>query len=210
MNLTIAVLTGRRPALLERTLTAFTDHHPEVWGSAVRCVMHNTGDDATRQVLDRYDWDLRHTTNGRLLPIGEASQILGQQVEEAGTEFVMRLEDDWEAHPVDWWEDAVQLLDTAGQVRLRRHDEKVMGRCAVCRNQMLWVEQDGHRVTKDAHYTHNPSLMRTELFLTLFPYRDERDAGRKFHGQPAAQHVPGVFSHLGGDGKSLKKNGGRR
>lgn len=207
MSLTIAVLTGRRPELLQQTLDSFVEHHSHIWDDARRTVFHNSGDVETAEVLDRYVWHDRRIHEGGLLPIGEASQVLAGQVD---SEYVLRLEDDWQACPVDWWDDAVALLDVAGQVRLRGSSEKVSPKCQSCRQPLNWQQHGKHRVSDHGHYTHNPSLMRTKDFLALFPYQNERVAGRRYHGKPIAQHQPGVFTHLGGDGRSLKHNGGGR
>jgi len=190
--LTIAVLTGLRPAMLTRTLESFAIHHPHVWDTARKVVVHNAGDPSTGQVLDRYRWDDRRTLT-ELLPIGQASQTLAQITPTSG--LVLRLEDDWEAQPGDWWNNALTLLDDADQVRLRVASEKVLGRCAVCRGDHL-------------HFTHNPTLMRTSTLHDLTPYTDERDAMRKFHGRRAVQLEPGVFTHIGD--WSLKTNRGGR
>jgi hypothetical protein len=209
VSLTIAVLTGRRPELLAQTLASFVEHHRDIWEAATRTVFHNTGDEPTSQVIDAYTWHDRETHAGPLLSIGQASQRLGAQVADAGTDYVLRLEDDWEAKPGDWWDDAVDLLGRVDQVRLLRG--RSSRRCKVCRSTIVWRStKRGHKVTRDAHYTHTPSLMRTGQFLKLFPYRDEPDAMRRFHGHPVAHLQPGVFDHLGGGSKSLKKNGGRR
>ena len=190
--LTIAVLTGLRADMLQRTLASFTEHHREVWGNARKVVFHNAGDEPTGSILGRYRWDDRHMVTA-LLPIGQASQILAAMVPQDG--YVLRLEDDWEAQPGVWWDDAVKLLDGADQVRLRVATENVSPRCLVCRGDHL-------------HFTHNPSLMRAETLHSLTPYTDERDAMRKFHGLRSVQLSPGVFSHIGG--WSLKENLGGR
>jgi hypothetical protein len=207
MTLAIAVLTGLRPQLLDTTLASFVRHHADVWTSAAKIVHHNTGDQETAEILDRYRWDVRRTVD-ELLPIGQASQSLGDAVRQIDASYVLRLEDDWEAHPGGWVDDAMQLLERVDQVRLWKG--KTSRRCLVCRRPVSWYPSDGHIVAKHAHYTHTPSLMKVDTFLGLFPYEDEREAMRKFHGRPVAVHVPGVFAHLGEGGRSLKRNGGRR
>ena len=206
--LTIAVLTGRRPELLRQTLDSFTRHHRNIWDQARRTVMHNTGDRETADILDRYDWHLRRTTP-TLLPIGEASQLLGRQVRATEPDFVLRLEDDYLAHPGDWWDTATGLLGQVDLVRLQRADERTKSRCSVCGTRTRWTRVPGARIADDTHYTHRPTLMRYESFDSLFPYKHERDAMRKFHGRRSGQLVPGVFSHLApGKPLSLRKNGG--
>ena len=196
MSLVIAVLTGRRPQLLRRTLDSFATNHPDLWGSSIRTVMHNGGDLPTAAILDGHQWDDRHTTN-RLLPIGEATTLLTRRAAEHEPDLMLRLEDDWEAEPGGWWDDAVTLLDGgAAQVRLRKASEPVSARCMVCR-------QPGH-----LHFTFNPTLTYTKTWTSLLPIVNERDAMRKFHRQPATQLQPGVFAHIGGD-DSLRTNGGK-
>lgn len=195
MDLTVAVLTGQRPALLDRTLTSFLTHHRDIWDQAAKVVVHNTADPDSAQILDRYDWDRRVDHHGPLLPIGQATALLDDEIRHTGSRYTLRLEDDWEAHPVDWWDDAVALLGEVGQVRLRRADETVSSRCLVCRKQTRWAGRP-HRVGH-THYTYNPSLILTDLHLSIAGHANERDAMRRFHPRDVAQHQPGVFSHIG-------------
>jgi hypothetical protein len=60
-----------------------------------------------------------------------------------------------------------------------------------------------YKVAKNAHYTLNPTLMRTSDLP--WPAFGENDAQRRFlqTGLWSAQLVPGVFHHIG-EGKSLR------
>jgi len=212
-ELTIAVLTGLRPALLFRTLEAFEERQPDVWHAATRTVVHNTGDRATAEVLDLYEWDDRLELTGPLLPIAQASQHLIAQAALADRAFVLRLEDDWEVDRTPFWDEAVNLLGDARQVRLRKAAEPVMTRHRITKDPIRWREtEDGHLWAPSAHYTHNPSLMRTWDLVALSGYSDEIDAARRYHdaGWSTAQHVPGAFRHLGdrSENLSLKWSGG--
>lgn len=207
--LTIGVLTGLRPELLAATLEAFSSKQPDLWQEATRVVVHNTGDRATQEVLDEFDWDDRLTLHGELRSIAEASQHLLALADDAGEEYFLRLEDDWEATGAAWWDDAVDLLKTSGQVRLRRSDEKVLADHRITKKPIVWkVQQGGHLWSRSAHYTHNPSLMRTDDAVSLSGYADEIDAARRYldAGWASSQLVPGVFRHLGHrtQGLSLK------
>jgi hypothetical protein len=204
-RLTIAVLTGRRPALLERTLTSFVKHHGDVWDDACRIVLHNAGDDETVGVLGRFRFDVRHVTD-RLLPIGEASTLLTEIASDTGADLLLRLEDDWEAQPQPWFDQAVRLLCQVDQVRLRRSDERVSSRCAVCRRNIRWTVKTGFKLSDHAHWTFNPTLTRMETAVNMLPVASEKDAMRKTHPVRVAQLTPGVFTHIGN--WSLRKNGG--
>ena len=208
MTLAISVLTGQRPDLLARTLETFATHHRQIWESATRTVFHNSGDPETAEVLDRYQWHDRAIHLGGLLGIGAASNVLAEQALDTRCGYILRLEDDWYADPIEWWDDALQLADRTGQVRLRRLSETRATRCLICRQAIRWRELGGHLVADDAHYSYNPTLMRRDMFASVLPHVDERDDRRRFHGHPISQHVPGVFAHAGG--RSLRKNGGAR
>jgi hypothetical protein len=204
VDVTVAVLTGRRPELLAATLTAFADRQPTLWEAAAKVVVHNTGDPATAEVLDRYPWDDRVVLDGRLRGIAEASQHLIKAVATADRRHVLRLEDDWIVTSTDFYRDAAVILDdrelNVGQVRLRLADEKVLPNHRVTRQPIRWRQlDDGHRWAPSAHYTHNPSLMRTWDYAAMAGYADEIDAARRYlqGGWSSAQHVPGAFRHAG-------------
>lgn len=212
VDLTIAVLTGQRPELLRETLAAMVEHQPDLWGAAAKVVVHNSADAETAAVLDEHDWDQRIVLDGHLRGISEASHYLIRAACTADRRYVMRLEDDWLADPVDFYATAVELLESdlnVGQVRLRRASEKVMAKHRVTKKEIVWRELDsGHRWAPYAHYTHNPSLMRTWDNAAIAGYTDEIDAARKFYasGWSTVQHVPGAFAHAGHQeaGLSLK------
>lgn len=203
MDVTIAVLTGQRPELLREMLAAMVEHQPDLWAGAAKVVVHNSADAATAAVLDEHDWDERVVLSGHLRGIAEASQYLIRAACTVDRRYVLRLEDDWLAHPVDFYHVAVKLLESdfnVGQVRLRRSSEKVMTKHRVTKQTMVWRElEGGHRWASSAHYTHNPSLMRTWDNAAIAGYTDEVDAARKFYasGWSTVQHFPGVFAHAG-------------
>lgn len=210
MDVTVAVLTGQRPELLAATLSAMAERQPHVWDGGARVVVHNTGDRATADVLDGYRWDKRVTLKGGLRGIAEASQHLIKAAALVDRRYVLRLEDDWVAEPVAFVNHAIDLLEhpelNIGQVRLRRADEKVLTKHRVTRRPIRWHDADGRSVwSPSAHYTHNPSLMRTWDYAAMAGYADELDAARRYveAGWASAQHVPGAFRHAGDRDRGL-------
>lgn len=209
MDVTIAVLTGQRPELLRETLAAMVEHQPDLWGAAAKVVVHNSSDGETAAVLDEHDWDRRVVLEGRLRGIAEASHHLIEAACIVDRRYVLRLEDDWIADPVSFYHDAVELLKSdlnVGQVRLRRSSEKVLDKHRVTKHDIRWRTLDsGHSWAPSAHYTHNPSLMRTWDYAALAGYSDEIDAARRFveAGWSTGHHVPGAFAHAGDRSRGL-------
>jgi hypothetical protein len=209
-DVTIAVLTGKRPALLEATLAALVTNQPELYAAAAKVVIHNTGDPETAEVLDRYVWDERVVLKGKLRGIAEASQHLIKAAALADRRHVLRLEDDWLVSSRPFYAEAAALLEdpelNVGQIRLRDASETVMVKHRVTKKPMIWRELDnGHLWAPSAHYTHNPSLMRTWDYAAMAGYTDEIDAARRFFeaGWSTVQHVPGAFVHAGDKNRGL-------
>lgn len=206
-DLTLAILTGMRPHLLRQTLEGLPDG---MLDSAHVVVMHNGADTATTAVLDEFEPDLRLTNLDGLWPIGKASSHLLATAKAEKRPFTLYLQDDWLCrHDGDWLADAVRVLDNdprIGQVRLRLAAEKTyINHTSVYKRKIQWTHLNGHRISYEADWTLNPFITRTDDLLVSFT--DEKDAMRQFHevsDQIVAQLVPGVFTHIGGKGQSLR------
>jgi hypothetical protein len=200
----ITLLTGRRPLLLARTLDSLRGVD---LGEFFMLVLHNGADRPTAEVLeahrDRIDLVI---TTPQFLDIGEASSLLFKHAQEMDMEYLLHLEDDWEAGPFDLHLPLAQvLLDRVFQVRLRYHKQKVLKDHMVTGRPIKWVGHPGYRITNDAHYTLNPALIRLSDIGKGFPALDEKDAQRRFWvaGCRQVAQLPGVWRHIGG-GLSLR------
>lgn len=209
-RLVITLLTGARPDLLAETLSSFREHAGDVLTGAWVVVLHNGADAATRIVLDEHgDIFDRRLVTPDVRPIGRNVTTLRKWALESHRPYWLHLEDDWKAHPVDGWlSDAVGLLNQgASQVRLRRADEEVLGWHMVTGETLVWTEIASHLWAADAHYTLNPSLTRLDHGREAWPARGEREAQRRWRKAGhtvVAQHVPGVWEHIGEE-RSLRK-----
>ena len=205
MNLTVTVLTGRRPDHLADTLDTLRNHRPGLLVDAYVVALANGNDLPTRNVLDRHDdvIDVIDTTD-TLLPIGPAISRLADHAWTSDRPFWFHLEDDWatvSSH--DWTAQAAGILDRhphVSQVRARRAGEPVMAKHRITRQRIVWEQRDGWRHAKTAHLTFNPSLIRTADIPHGWPCTSEIDAMRRWvnSGRHAvAQLDPGVFAHTG-------------
>lgn len=212
-DLVISILTGGRPDLLAETLASVRESSPDLLERSAVIVLHNGGDAATRWVIeDHADLFDKRLVTARVEPIGKSVSTLSRWALETRRRYWLHLEDDWKAHPVDGWlEQARDLLSQgASQVRLRRADEPVLPRHMVTGESLYWTTIAGHRWTASAHYTLNPSLVWLDNAPDAWPASGERAAQKRWHraGRTVvAQHVPGVWSHIGED-RSLRKETG--
>jgi hypothetical protein len=102
----------------------------------------------------------------------------------------------------DWIHRARWILNqypNVGQVRLRHITEKVLPYHMVTKRPIIWKRENGFQLSPAAHYTFNPSLIRSSEVRKIFPCRDECEAQQKFlrTGLASAQLLPGAFHHNG-------------
>lgn len=210
------ILTGQRPRLLRATVEALQHHTPGFFDAATVVVLVNGPDAETRSYvrgLSFVDQYLEH--DGPVLSIGDATSRLMEAVRglPSSVDRVLHLEDDWYAGTFDaaWLPRALALLDTrpgVGQVRLRDDRDAVLPRHMVTGAQIQWTRLGADRIAPSAHFTFNPSLIRRTHLDALYPCADEADAQRRFLrlGLATVQLVPGVFTHLGNAGASLRQH----
>ena len=201
----ITVLTGRRPELLARTLASLP---PELGGFA-RVVALHTGrekvGDETDNILASHPYIDARKSDDEVRPIGENVSQLAEQVKNSGATYWLHLEDDWvyDTHHHGWLDDAREILEdpSVAQVRLRHFGEKVMDRSMVDNTRIHW-KPAGHHLRGKAHITLNPSLVRVADVDKMWPATGERDMQRNAHRnglRTVAQHLPGVWRHIGDD-----------
>lgn len=205
LPITCTILATSRPDLLTRTIETST---PLI--SQCRVVGLNNGADPEITPILQPISDVYLETDR--LGIGEAVSYLTTHLD---TEYWLHLEDDWEM--VGGWhhiEEAMDLLDYAPLVRLRSHADHVDA-------QERGIATRKHQVTGQviklqplppthligqAHYTLNPSLIRTIDAELAWPAKSEAEAQRNWYRagkKEVVQMLPGMFRHIG-EGRSVR------
>lgn len=210
-DLVLTILTGARPALLERTLASVEEHLPALLDEAEVHVLVNGGDQPTCQVVERHrrpGWNVT-STPGPIASIGQATSWCAARAVASDLPFWLHLEDDWEAHPgtLDLARELLTTRPDVSQVRLRQAGERWARSNLVTHRQLAWTNLDGYRFSKDCHLTQTPFLMRAPDAKDAYPASGEPEAMRHWRDnghRGIAQLVPGIFTHLGGN-DSLKR-----
>lgn len=206
-DLVVTVLTGGRPELLAATLAAARTAVPGLLETAHVHLLDNSPATGTGAVLDTYADVLDVIERRGEQPIGEAVSLLAGAAAASGRPYWLHLEDDWTAtaaHP-GWLDRARQILANdpqVHQVRLRHTSEPVLARHMHTRRPLRWLDHDGWRYCPDAHWTLNPTLVRTADISRVWPAAGERQAQAHAHAagmRGVAQLEPGVFVHAGAD-----------
>lgn len=201
-DVAVTILTGRRPDLLAATVASLTTAAPGLLQSAHVTVLHNGTDAKTAALLDGWPWvDAIDTHHGSMLPVGAAVSRLAAALPDRP--LWLHLEDDWTAATtVPGWLDVARdmLADPqVGQVRLRHRGQPVHTRHMTTGQPIRWTRHHPGALVGEAHYTCNPSLMRTADAVVVWPADSERAAMHTFatRGWQVAQLDPGVFHHTG-------------
>jgi predicted O-methyltransferase YrrM len=221
----ITLLTGGRPVQLAETLAGLYElrDHPDV---SIEVVLNGAVDGGASRafLVDQLDEGYLgvHDTD-RPLKIGEGVVKCAQIARDSGAEYWLHLEDDWTLDTADpWWlHRAIGVLVARpgiSQVRLRHIGEQTLPHHMLTKRRIQWRadEQVGALYATEAHWTFNPSLVRTADVAPLFIRAElagERHAQQLTHDdglRGIAQLYPGAFRHIGGGGRSLAdRTGGR-
>lgn len=219
MTLHITILTGGRPSLLERTLVSLERAAPKVVEDACVVALVNGKDDVALAALRGRAWvDRVYEHRDYRKGIGLAISMLMDLARLPSRGILLHLEDDWECSGGSWYDAGLEILHRhkdVGQVRLRRHvaASAVGGATSpyhmVTRRPLEWRQRSRQCLVAAAHYTFNPTLVRTDVATRIFPCASEFHAAQKFMRTRllAAQLVPGAFRHTGGN-NSLREKGG--
>ncbi len=202
-DLVLTILTGKRPDYLRATVQSLLLHAAVAVRSAHVVLMVNGPDDRTLELVRSLPWvdDLVITGRQKVRPIGDATSELCARAQRSKRAYYLHLEDDWRCAGPGWLSKSMGILARhrdVGQVRIRHVGERVSRSNLVTHRLIKWKRCDGYRVG-NAHYTFNPSLIRTKDAPKIFPCSHETHAMKKFQraGFRAAQLVPGAFRHIG-------------
>ena len=212
-KLGICFLTGQRIDLFRRTIESIYINIPDVLENCYTITLLNSPDAITYSYIKNLsDINECRAHKKGILPIGDGTSILNIELaNKKGIEYILYVQDDWLVDSVDrfWLKQALNILDIhseIGQVRLRHSDERVLKYHMITKNPITWEKKDGFLYSKSAHFTFNPSIIRTRDVYKIFPCITEWGAQKKFlkSGLATAQIIPGVFRHLGTKDQSLK------
>ncbi|SFO50203.1 Methyltransferase domain-containing protein [Geodermatophilus obscurus] len=214
-EVTVSLLTGQRPRLLERTVSALLASAPGLLETAHVVVQVNSPDEETVGLVEGWDWvDELRVHAGSLLSIGDGTRELMARAAAASRPYVLHLEDDWVAGTADesWLGRARDVLDRnpdVGQVRLRHRGERVLPRHMVTDRPIRWTDRDGWAFAPAAHFTFNPSLVRRADLEKIFPASSQDAAQRRFLAArfATAQLSPGIFHHIGVESLRRRREG---
>jgi glycosyltransferase involved in cell wall biosynthesis/protein-L-isoaspartate O-methyltransferase len=215
-EVTVTLLTGQRPRLLERTVSALLASAPGLLETGHVVVQVNSQDEETVGLVEDWDWvDELRVHSGSLLSIGDGTSALMARAAAACRPYVLHLEDDWVAGTADgsWLGRAREVLDRnhdVGQVRLRHRGERVLPRHMVTGRPIRWADRDGWAFAPVAHFTFNPGLVRRADLGQMFPSPSQDAAQRRFLAArfATAQLSPGVFHHIGVESLRRRQDGG--
>lgn len=214
----VTILAGGRPELLAQVLGSGVTK----LGAPVQGVL-NGYDPASAELLEAAGAtvDFANESRQHTAIIGAGVAHAAHLAVQSGARFWLHLEDDWRLDTLDerWLERAIRALEVRPeitQVRLRHYAERVLPYNMLTRRTLAWrADHELGITTAEAHWTFNPSLVRTSQVAPMFSTNlvtanAERKAQELRRGEVVAQLMPGAFHHIGDGHASLAgRIGGR-
>jgi glycosyltransferase involved in cell wall biosynthesis len=224
MKIPLGILTYRRAEYLDRTLdTFFHVNHAclEVFKPVI--VLVQGRDDNTMSVLSKHQDRINRVISLKSNHgCAWGYTLLNQELIEEGTELVMHLQDDWEStepltnylnkDPFSGYDLSYGIFDLfrkrkdVGYIRLRScRWSKVSNINRVTQKAIKWSMWATNSpkycriLTGLAHYTFNPTIIRTSVLKKILPVTEELDAMEKYQklGLLTAQLRANCFMHIG-------------
>jgi len=208
MKIPVGILTYKRAAYLKRTVESFLDLNSDRLEMFPLILLVQGGyDKNTDLVIDEY----YHFFNRILISkenLGCAegyNEIMGYSLMK-NTELVMHLQDDWESRDslANYIDEIIELFEKhedIGYIRLRawRLGTRVCGRNRITKKGISYDKVSDNIAKTTAHYTFNPTIIRSSVLKQILPFTEELDAMGKYHNlnMKAAQLYANCFRHIG-------------
>jgi hypothetical protein len=238
MRIPLGVLTYKRPDYLKRTLESFFHVNYDCLKVFKPFVVMSQGHDkATENVLkqfeDKIDRVIRLRANHGC---AWGYSYLNYELIEEDTDLVMHLQDDWlSTEPLTNYlsmdefsgyarsygiKELFEMAENVGYIRLRSNIwSKVAIRHRITEKAIKWrlwetkYKKYGRIHLSNAHYTLNPTIIRTSVLKQILPVTEELDAMLKYHElkMRTAQLRANCFMHIGHDrAMTVLKTGKKR
>lgn len=208
MKIPIGILTYKRAEYLKRTLESFLDWNRSKLDVFPLTLLVQGGlDKETKSVIERYDSFL----NKVLISKDNSgcakgyNEVMGHVLLRE-TELVMHLQDDWESRDslskyIDEIVDLFKEHGDIGYIRLRawRLGTRVCGQNRITRKGISYDKVTKNIAKTTAHFTLNPTIIRSSVLKQMLPISKELDAMHKYHSldMKAAQLYANCFRHIG-------------
>lgn len=208
MKIPVGILTYKRAEYLKRTIESFMDlNHDRLEMFPLILLVQGGYDKETDLVIERYyRFFNRILISKENLGCAEGyNEVMGYTLLRR-TELVMHLQDDWESRDslstyIDEIIDLFKQHEDIGYIRLRawRLGTRVCGKNRITRTGISYDKVSENIAKTTAHYTLNPTIIRSSVLKEMLPINKELDAMRKFHNldMRAAQLYANCFRHIG-------------
>lgn len=208
MKIPVGILTYKRSEYLKRTIESFLDLNVDRLEMFPLILLVQGGyDKETDLVIDRYyRFFNRILISKENLGCAEGyNEVMGYTLLRR-TELVMHLQDDWESRDslsahIDEIIDLFKHHKDVGYIRLRawRLGTRVCGKNRITREGISYDKVSESIAKTTAHFTLNPTIIRSSVLKQMLPIKKELDAMSKYHAldMKAAQLFANCFRHIG-------------
>jgi len=208
MKIPVGILTYKRAEYLKRTIESFLDLNSDRLEMFPLILLVQGGyDKETELIIEKYYHFFNRTLISREnLGCAEGyNEVMGYTLLRR-TELVMHLQDDWESREslskhIDEIIDLFKAHEDIGYIRLRAWGlgTRVCGRNRITREGISYDKVSENIAKTTAHFTLNPTIIRSSVLKQMLPITKELDAMGKYHSldMKAAQLFANCFRHIG-------------
>jgi len=210
MKIPIGILTYRRPEYLKRTIESFLDLNSDRLDMFPLLLLIQGGyDKETDLAIEQFKKHIYriYISEENLGCAAGYNKVMGYALSRE-TDLVMHLQDDWESREslskyIDEIINVFEEHQDIGYMRLRawRLGTRVCGKNRITREGIKYDSVSENIAKSTAHFTLNPTIIRSVVLRKMLPITKELNAMHKYHelNMKAAQLYANCFRHIGAD-----------
>jgi len=209
VKIPLTILTYNRPFYLDKTLDSFIRMNYDCLDSFYPIILNQGTDEDTELVVQDYSDFIKEYHKKENKGCAAGYSFINSKY--LSFPYLMHLQDDWySTEPLSQYLDEIFRLfennRNVGYIRLRSIHSRVCKRNRISTlpiEYKKWPKEDifSNILVGNAHWTFNPTIIRTEVLRKMLPVSKELDSMKKFHqlGMQSAQLDANCFSHIGID-----------
>jgi len=202
----VTIITYKRPRYFEKTLTSFINlNKSELNRFPIIIIVQGESDQDTERIIEEHKKHIFKTIYTDVnLGCAPGYSMLMAETLKLNVPYIIHLQDDFESREplFGYMSELIAFLSKnrhVGYVRLRSTADKVNDYNVISRRKIKYIKSPASVWTGNAHFTFNPTIVKSSVIQKIIPTTSERDAQEKYQrlGLKSGQLFAKCFSHIG-------------
>ena len=208
IKIAITILTYKRYSFFKKTLESFIKlNKAHLKQFLIIILVQGDKDEDIEKVINKYKNQIYNVIRpGVNLGCAMGYSILMKEALKLNLPYIIHLEDDFLSNESlsNYLHELIRLMEErndVGCVRLRSLKDNVNDYNVISKNKIKYKEVIGNIAIGNAHFTFNPTIVKSSVIKKIIPTTSEKNAMQKYQkmGLKTGQLLAECFSHIGNE-----------